>query len=89
MRHLYEIPIPQSPLASRRLMRSVAGNPRSHPAGNISRFCRQELPSQVGLLHGKRPRVGGNIQMFDLIMLAIGLGFFALAIRYAYACDRL
>ena len=27
--------------------------------------------------------------MLDLIMLAIGLGFFALAIGYAYACERL
>jgi len=27
--------------------------------------------------------------MFDLIFLAIGLGFFALSVGYAYACDRL
>jgi len=27
--------------------------------------------------------------MFDLIMLAIGLGFFALSVGYAYACDQL
>jgi len=27
--------------------------------------------------------------MFDLIMLAIGLGFFVLSIGYAYACDSL
>jgi hypothetical protein len=27
--------------------------------------------------------------MFDLAMLAIGLGFFALSVAYAYACDRL
>jgi len=27
--------------------------------------------------------------MLDLIMLAIGLGFFALAVGYTYACDRL
>ena len=27
--------------------------------------------------------------MQDLIMLAIGLGFFALSVGYAYACDRL
>jgi hypothetical protein len=30
-----------------------------------------------------------STQMFDLIMLAIGLGFFALSIGYAYACDQL
>jgi hypothetical protein len=28
-------------------------------------------------------------QMFDLILLAMGLGMFALSIGYAYACDRL
>jgi len=27
--------------------------------------------------------------MFDLIMLAIGLGFFALSVGYTVACDRL
>ena len=31
----------------------------------------------------------GSIQMLDLIMLALGLGFFALSIGYAFACDRL
>lgn len=28
-------------------------------------------------------------KMPDVVMLAIGLGFFALAVGYAYACDRL
>jgi hypothetical protein len=27
--------------------------------------------------------------MLDLVMLAIGLGFFALTVGYAFACDRL
>jgi len=27
--------------------------------------------------------------MLDLILLALGLGFFVLSIGYAYACDRL
>jgi len=27
--------------------------------------------------------------MLDLILLAVGLGFFALSIAYVYACDRL
>jgi hypothetical protein len=33
-----------------------------------------------------RPR---SIRMLDAIMLAIGLGFFALSVAYAYACERL
>jgi hypothetical protein len=31
----------------------------------------------------------GRIQMMDLLMLAIGLGLFALTVGYAYACERL
>ena len=27
--------------------------------------------------------------MLDLILVALGLGFFAAAVAYAYACDRL
>jgi len=27
--------------------------------------------------------------MLDVLMLALGLGFFALAIGYTYACERL
>jgi len=27
--------------------------------------------------------------MWDVVMLALGLGFFALAIGYTYACERL
>jgi hypothetical protein len=31
----------------------------------------------------------GACKMLDLIMLAMGLGFFALSVGYAIACDRL
>jgi hypothetical protein len=31
----------------------------------------------------------GGAHMFDISMLALGLGFFALSVGYAYACDRL
>ena len=40
-------------------------------------------------LHGTQARVGRSIQMLDVIMLALGLGFFAVSVGYAYACDRL
>jgi hypothetical protein len=30
-----------------------------------------------------------ELPMLDLILLALGLGFFALSVGYAYACDRL
>jgi hypothetical protein len=28
-------------------------------------------------------------KMMDVILLALGLGFFALSVGYAYACERL
>jgi hypothetical protein len=34
-------------------------------------------------------RIRREQAMLDLIMLAIGLGFFALSIGYTYVCDRL
>ena len=30
-----------------------------------------------------------ELQMLDIIVLAIGLGFFALSVGYTIACDRL
>ncbi len=47
--------------------------------------------------HFERPRAwrlatyhsAGVGKMLDVIMLAIGFGLFALAVGYAYACDRL
>jgi hypothetical protein len=34
-------------------------------------------------------RAARSIKMLDLIMLAIGLAFFALSVGYTIACDRL
>jgi hypothetical protein len=31
----------------------------------------------------------GDIRMLDIILIVAGLGFFALSIAYAHACDRL
>ena len=31
----------------------------------------------------------GAPKMLDLILLALGLGFFVLSVGYVYACDRL
>jgi hypothetical protein len=31
----------------------------------------------------------GAFQMMDLILVAIGIGFFALSVGYAYSCERL
>jgi hypothetical protein len=37
----------------------------------------------------RKARATRSIVMWDLVMLALGLGFFALAIGYSYACERL
>jgi len=34
-------------------------------------------------------RVTRSNPMMDILMLALGFGFFALAIGYTYACERL
>jgi 1,4-dihydroxy-2-naphthoate octaprenyltransferase len=31
----------------------------------------------------------GSKQMLDIILIAVGVGCFAIAIAYTYACDRL
>ena len=51
----------------------------------INRNPARQLPA-----HAVR-RIGAirSIPMLDILMLALGLGFFALAIGYTYACERL
>jgi hypothetical protein len=38
---------------------------------------------------GIRPDTSQGASMLDTILLAVGLGFFALSIVYVYVCDRL
>jgi hypothetical protein len=42
--------------------------------------------ADVNLLITRRNQ---ELPMLDVLMLALGLGFFALAIGYSYACERL
>ena len=37
--------------------------------------------------HEKSPAVGSTT-MLDILLLALGLAFFALSVGYAYACER-
>jgi hypothetical protein len=39
------------------------------------------------VVHGSKSRK--EFVMLDVVMLALGLGFFALSVGYAYACERL
>jgi hypothetical protein len=38
---------------------------------------------------GAPPPTARSMQMLDIIMLALGLAFFALTVGYTIACDRL
>ena len=40
-------------------------------------------------MHRSDARASWEISMLDLIMLALGLGFFVAAVGYTYACERL
>jgi hypothetical protein len=37
----------------------------------------------------QRQVLSGDSSMLDVLMVALALGFFALSVSYAYACDRL
>jgi hypothetical protein len=34
-------------------------------------------------------QISRRVSMLDILMVALALGFFALSVGYAYACDRL
>ena len=70
---LYEIPITSPLLPSRKPMRPVAPQP-----GKTRTVFRRA-----------RATTHRNILMLDIVMLALGFGFFAAGIGYAYACERL
>ena len=40
-------------------------------------------------MQGMQTPFARSIQMMDIIMLALGLAFFALSVGYAIACDQL
>ena len=42
-----------------------------------------------GRLFGAAARDAMEQLMLDIVMLALGLGFFAAGVGYAYACERL
>jgi hypothetical protein len=43
----------------------------------------------VPIPRGTSPGFARSVAMLDIILLAIGLGFFALSVGYTIACDRL
>ena len=85
--NLYENPILLASHPSRKLMRKSGRSWCPRGFQNLIWFnalvCKQMLAicGAAG--------TGGSTKMLDIIMLAIGLGFFALSVGYAMACDQL
>jgi hypothetical protein len=59
----------------------------AHPLIQVNVAHPEAYLLRDGMLRGSSYRK--ELSMLDLMMLALGLGFFALSIGYAYACDRL
>jgi hypothetical protein len=60
------------------------------PAGRCGKWIASDLP-QAARREQLRQGLSAtrSIPMMDILMLALGFGFFALAIGYTYACERL
>jgi hypothetical protein len=50
---------------------------------------RRKLPVRTRGTVTPKPGATRSIAMMDVLMLALGFGFFALAIGYTYVCERL
>ena len=84
----YEILIVAPPLLPRKPTPERANQRRGYnvaawPASVLSHW-RKFIDVELSVLADLR-----SIRMLDLILLALGLGFFALAVGYTIACDRL
>jgi hypothetical protein len=60
----------------------VASVSKTYAPGGIS------APDSVGPLSAPASE-HQEYSMLDIVMLALGFGFFALAVGYGYACERL
>jgi hypothetical protein len=47
------------------------------------------MPYRKYVEAARRPMRGKELLMWDIILLALGFGFFVAGIGYAYACERL
>jgi hypothetical protein len=55
----------------------------------IKKKTRDEVPEKAGRQLFAGPRTKESQPVLDVFMLLIGIGFFAAAVAYASACDRL
>jgi hypothetical protein len=62
---------------------------RRREAGHLSRANIRRAQSGRGVKASGSGRSREGSFMLDVIVLAIGLGFFVLSVGYAYGCERL
>jgi hypothetical protein len=79
-------------LPSRKNIRPVTNDTRSNK--RAQKLCALEANKDQRIARGYRchctiPPTARSMQMMDIIMLALGLAFFALTVGYAIACDHL
>ncbi len=60
-----------------------------HPLSNLYAVAAHRRWVERPVLHRGRGRFNWETTMLDLLVLAITVGFFAGAIAYVHACDRL
>ena len=69
--------------------RRVRENFRQGVAGDGLRLIYRKTPARQQRMVAPREGATRSISMMDILMLALAFGFFALAIGYTYACERL
>jgi hypothetical protein len=85
--YLYEIPMP---IGTRIVSNTYATNATSWTLGAVPNFDpAQRIDMQADATLQTGSANAGGMRMLDVIMLAIGLGFFTLSVGYTIACDRL
>jgi hypothetical protein len=87
MHGLYEIPITLPWPTPRKHMRGVA----PHGIDTVRRGLQPRSPQSAFPGNAQQPRneAREGAFMLDIVMLALGLGFFVAAVGYTYACERL
>jgi hypothetical protein len=61
--------------------------PDGHTRSGVYCFDPPQFAGRATVAAGNKRRK--EHLMLDVVMLALGLGFFAVAVGYAYACERL
>lgn len=76
-------------IATATVERGLSAGDASDPLDDTSRGRPRQPWLRWMRVHSLIRQTTRDRYMFDLVMLALGLGLFAAGLAYAYACDRL